>query len=60
MKYDAPSPTVKKLLVLPEDMQRRIADYRFGQRIPSANEAVRRLIDIGLDAAATQPNEAQR
>jgi hypothetical protein len=41
-------------------MQRRIADYRFGQRIPSANEAMRRLIDIGLDAAATQPNEAQR
>jgi hypothetical protein len=40
-------------------MARRIADYRFGQRIPSANEAVRRLITLGLDAAQ-QPQEAQR
>ena len=56
MKCDAPSPTVKKLLVLPEDMARRIADYRFGQRIPSANEAVRRLITLGL-AAEQQPQE---
>jgi hypothetical protein len=56
MKHDTPSPTVRKLLVLPEDMARRIADYRFGQRIPSESEATRRLIDIGL-AAAQQPQE---
>ena len=59
MKYDVSSPTVKKLLVLPEDMARRIADYRFGQRIPSVNEAMRRLIDLGL-SAAQQPQEASQ
>ena len=28
-----------------------IDEYRFGQRIPTRAEAIRRLIELGLDAA---------
>jgi len=41
---------VKKLVNLTEDQSARIADFRFAQRLQSENEAIRRLIEIGLDA----------
>ena len=38
----------RKLVTFTPETARRIEDYRFGQRIGSESEALRRLIDIGL------------
>ena len=42
---------VKKLVNLTEDQAKRISDYRFEKRLPSENEAIRMLIQIGLDTS---------
>ena len=42
---------IKKLVNLTEDQASRISAYRFDGRIPSENEAIRRLIELGLEAA---------
>ena len=34
----------KVLLILDDELLERIDDYRYGNRIPSRNEAIRRLI----------------
>ena len=50
--------TVKKLLSLTEDQAKRISDFRFENRLQSENEAIRQLIDLGLDATGkTQPRD---
>lgn len=41
---------VKKLLALTPDQAERIASYRFDNRIPSEAEAVRQLIELGLES----------
>jgi hypothetical protein len=33
-------------------------EWRFANRIPSRSEAIRRLIELGLEAAKSQPGEA--
>ena len=43
---------VKKLVNLTEDQAKRISDYRFEKRLPSENEAIRMLIQIGLDTSS--------
>ena len=43
---------VKKLLRFTKDQERRIAVYWHGNHIKSENEAIRRLIDLGLEAAS--------
>jgi hypothetical protein len=43
---------VKKLVPLTEDLAKRVATYRFDERLPSENEAIRRLIELGLKAHA--------
>ena len=40
----------KILLVLDDDLLKRIDDYRFENRIPARSEAIRRLIDESLRA----------
>lgn len=42
---------VKKLIGLTEEQVQQIADFRFDQRIPSESEAIRQLIEMGLQAA---------
>jgi hypothetical protein len=42
---------IKKLLPLTTELAERIATYRFDCRLPSENEAMRRLIELGLEAA---------
>jgi hypothetical protein len=42
---------VKKLVRFTETQEKRIADFRFASRLQSENEAIRRLIELGLDAA---------
>jgi hypothetical protein len=42
--------TAKKLVALDPEMVKAIEDYRFGARIRTESEAIRRLIEIGLEA----------
>jgi hypothetical protein len=42
---------VKKLAYLTEEQARKISDFRFRYRLQSENEAIRRLIELGLEAA---------
>lgn len=46
---DATPRSSRKLVTITLDMARRVDDYRWGQRIPSESEALRRLIVLGLD-----------
>lgn len=45
-----PETTVRKLISLPRELMARIEDYRFSQRVKSEAEAMRRLIEAGLEA----------
>ena len=38
-----------------ESMVKAIDDFRFAERIPSRAEAIRRLIELGLDASKHPP-----
>jgi hypothetical protein len=42
---------IKKLVNLTEEQAKRISDFRFDERLPSENEAIRRLVELGLEAA---------
>jgi metal-responsive CopG/Arc/MetJ family transcriptional regulator len=41
----------KLLFVIPQELLDRIDDFRFNNRINSRSEAVRRLIESGLESA---------
>lgn len=43
--------TVKKLVALTPEMAEAIADFRFAERLQSESDAIRRLIELGLQAA---------
>ena len=43
---------VKKLVNLTDDQAKRISDFRFDNRLPSENEAIRILIERGLGASS--------
>ena len=43
-----PSDKPKVLLIVDEDLLKRIDDYRYENRIPARNEAIRRLLDEAL------------
>ena len=42
---------VKKLVNLTDDQAKRISDFRFDNRLPSENEAIRILIERGLETS---------
>lgn len=44
--------TTRKLISLPRAMVREIEDFRFENRIKTEAEAIRKLIALGLKAAA--------
>jgi len=46
-----PETTVRKLVSLPKAMVQAIEDFRFGERIKTESEAIRRLIELGLKAS---------
>jgi hypothetical protein len=55
--YMARTPTtfsVKKLVAMSVEMAKAIEEYRFRVRIGSESEAIRRLIDLGLEAGKGQ------
>jgi Arc/MetJ-type ribon-helix-helix transcriptional regulator len=41
----------RKIVSLPPDLERAVDDFRFENRFPSESEAIRRLIELGLEAA---------
>jgi hypothetical protein len=53
-----PTQAVRKLLAITPEMAKAISDYRSQHLIATESEALRRLIMLGLEAAAkTQPAE---
>jgi hypothetical protein len=43
--------TTRKLVSLPKALVAAIQDYRFANRVGTESEAIRRLIELGLEAA---------
>jgi len=41
---------VKKLLAMPQALWDRVDEYRWKNRVPSESEAMRLLLEAGLDA----------
>jgi len=44
-----PTEKPKIIFVADEDLIKRLDDYRFGNRIKTQSEAIRRLLDAGLE-----------
>lgn len=42
--------TVQKLIAMPRPLAEQVNDYRYDNRLPSEAEAIRRLIQRGLEA----------
>lgn len=49
-----PETTDRKIIQVPKEMSRRIARYRFGNEIGAETEAIRRLIEKGLEAVEAE------
>lgn len=45
---------IKKLVNLTDEQAREITKFRYDRRLPSDNEAIRRLVEMGLEAAKAQ------
>ena len=52
-----PVPVVRKVMALPIPRWGRVNDWRFGQHIGTEVEAIRRLIEAGLEAEARRAME---
>lgn len=50
----------KILLILDDDLLRRVEDYRFEKRVNSRAEAIRRLLEEGLKVSDTAPAKGKR
>ncbi len=48
---DPASTPTRKSVSLPAELWKKIEDFRFGNRVPTESEAIRRLIEAGLVAA---------
>lgn len=44
------------MVSLPADLAAQVEDYRFSHRMKTEAEAIRRLIELGLQAAQAVPN----
>lgn len=44
---------------MPKSLVAAVDDYRFSNRVPSRAEAIRRLIEFGLEAAAAQKSQTE-
>ena len=59
MQTDTSKTPIKRLLALPDELDKAISDFRRAQYIQSQSEATRRLIMLGLAAALQPPKEVQ-
>jgi len=48
----ATDPMIRKTISLPSSTWQRIEDYQFANRVKRDAEAIRRLIELGLEAAS--------
>jgi metal-responsive CopG/Arc/MetJ family transcriptional regulator len=55
-----PTEKPKIILVMEDDLLTRIDDFRFGNRINSRSEAIRRLIEEGLKASISSKSTAKK
>jgi hypothetical protein len=46
---------IKKLVPLTAELAERVRDFRYERRLSSENEAIRRLIEMGLNAGKENP-----
>jgi hypothetical protein len=46
---------IKKLVPLTAELAERVRDSRYERRLSSENEAIRRLIEMGLNAGKENP-----
>jgi metal-responsive CopG/Arc/MetJ family transcriptional regulator len=46
-----PLTTARKLVSMPRELAKALVDFRFEHRIKTESEAIRRLIELGLEAA---------
>jgi hypothetical protein len=60
MQTDTSKTPIKRLLALPDELDKAISDFRRAQYIQSQSEATRRLIMLGLAAASQPQQETQR
>ncbi len=56
---ETPDPIVRKTVSLPASLWQRVEDYQFANRIKRDTKAVRRLIELGLEAASETSPHAQ-
>jgi len=55
-----PDTTVRKIVSLPKELWEEVSDYRFDNRLGTEADALRRLIQLGLDAAKASPRDPGR
>jgi metal-responsive CopG/Arc/MetJ family transcriptional regulator len=55
-----PTEKPKIILVMEDDLLTRIDDFRFGNRINSRSEAIRRLIEEGLKSSASRKPQPKK
>jgi hypothetical protein len=48
---EEPDPIIRKSVSLPTSLWRRIEDYQFAHRVKRDAEAIRQLIELGLEKA---------
>jgi metal-responsive CopG/Arc/MetJ family transcriptional regulator len=44
-------------VIMPRELRERIDDFRVAQRLPSRVEAIRQLVEAGLEVAKEAPNK---
>ena len=49
---------VRKTVSLPAGVWQQIEDYQFGKRLKRETEAIRQLIELGLEAAKASPSSS--
>lgn len=54
---DETNKVVRKTVSLPGDLWQRVDDFQFQNRIKRESEAIRRLIEAGLEAAGAKRGE---
>ncbi|GBQ35004.1 hypothetical protein [Acidocella aminolytica] len=51
MSEESPDPIIRKSVSLPTGLWKRIENYQFEHRVKRDAEAIRRLIELGLEKA---------
>lgn len=58
--FTMPTEKPKIIFVMEEDLLKQIDDFRFGNRINSRSEAIRRLIEEGLKASDPSKQKSKK